>query len=262
MSTDYSEYIGPDKRKEEILNILKDRGRVRVAELSREFDISEVTIRTDLAELESRGLLKRTRGGAIGTQKAYFNMSLAERMEVNKEEKKRIAGTASGLVAEGETLMIDSGATNYYVAKELAGKKNITVVTNSLMIAQEMSFSSLVNVILLGGSLDPQHQFTFGADTAAQLVRYKADKAIISTDGVSVEPGLTTFHHREADVSRKMIERSNNVIAVADHSKIGKEGFAFIARLDKIDYLITDKNIGTNAELNKIRRENIIIKQV
>jgi DeoR/GlpR family transcriptional regulator of sugar metabolism len=235
-----SDDSGIEKRREEILDILKDEGKAKVTELSKRFNISEVTIRNDLTELEKEGLLKRMHGGAVSTQKAYYNMSLNDRMSLQKSQKQQIGKKAASFVNEGDTLMLLSGTTTYYVAKELLDIKNITVVTNSLTIAQELSFCKYINVILLGGNLDPQYQFTYGNDAINQLQKYRADMMIASVDGISADKGMTTYHYLESEVTKQMMARSNKVLVAADYTKIGREGFAFIDSAEKADILVTD----------------------
>lgn len=233
--------IGIDDRRSSILEMLKENGKVKVNDLSRRFNISEVTIRNDLSELEQEGMLTRVHGGAVGTRKAYCNMSLNDRMSVNREEKQQIAKAVKNIIEDGDTLMLDSGTTTYFVARELTDIKNLTIVTNSLQVAEELSYQNNINVILLGGSLDPRYQFTYGDDAQNQLKKYRADKMIIAVDGVSVQSGLTTYHYLEAEISRQMITRANQTIVVADHTKIAREGFAHIDSITSIDTLVTNK---------------------
>lgn len=256
MSMVNSEDIGIDERRKSILDMLKNGDKVKVADLSRSFNISEVTIRNDLTELEHSGMLQRVHGGAVGTQKAYYNMSLNDRMSTNKEEKRQIAKAVVSMISEGDTLMLDSGTTTFLVARELADIKNLTIVTNSLQIAQELSYQNNINVILLGGNLDPQYQFTYGDDAINQLRKYRADKMIIATDGVSAENGLSTYHYLEAEVSRQMIKRANKTIVVADYTKIGREGFARIDDISSINILVTNKNADEEA-INLLVKKDI-----
>ncbi len=251
-----------DKRRNGILEMIKIDDRVKVSQLVDVFGISDVTIRNDLSEMEQQGLLRRVHGGAVGTKKSYYDMSLNDRMNINKEEKVRIAEGLAALIKDGDTLMIDSGTTTRYLARKLAERSNLTVVTNALLIAQEFAYNNSVNVILLGGQLDLQYQFAFGNDTIAQIQKYRADKMIIATDGVSANHGLTTYHHQEADVSRHMIERANQVFVAADHSKIGKEGFSYIAPVSCVSVLVTDKNEASTAELNDMRKHSIEVNEV
>jgi len=253
--------LSPVQRKNKILERLKQEDEVRVGELAEMFCISSATIRSDLAELEEKGLLRRTHGGALGTKKSYFSMSLNERMKINREEKIRIAKSCVGLIKDGDTLMVVSGTTTRYVAKELAERSNLTIVTNSVQVAEEFVYNNSINVIMLGGNLDLQYQFTYGPDTVAQLLKYRADKMILALDGVSVKHGLSTYHALESDVSRQMIDRANEVIAVADHSKIGREGFSHIAPLTSIDILVTDKNESSKLELDGFRKNGIAVEE-
>ena len=247
-----------DKRKSAILEILRTDDEVSVKQLAEQFGVSNVTIRSDLAELEQNGLLRRTHGGAVSAKKSYYNMSLHDRMTINRNEKIRIANSCAELIKDGDTLMIDSGTTTRYLAKELSDRKNLTIVTNAIQIAEEFVYST-ANVIFLGGNLDSQYQFTYGNETVSQLQNYRADKTILAVDGISIEHGLSTYHYREVDVSRCMIERTNEVIVVADHSKIGKEGFSYIAPLQKTNVLITNHNIDTASELEKYRSKGITV---
>ena len=253
--------IGIDDRRSSILEMLEEHGKVKVTDLSRTFNISEVTIRNDLSELETQGLLTRVHGGAVGTRKAYYNMSLNGRMNVNHDEKLQIAKAVKNMIEDGDTLMLDSGTTTYFVARELTDINNLTIVTNSLSVAQELSYQSNINVILLGGSLDPRYQFTYGDDALQQLQKYRADKMIIAVDGVSAGSGLTTYHYLEAEVSRQMITRANRTIVVADYTKIAREGFAHIDEISSIDTLVTNKK-ADKEELHTISNMGIEVIKV
>lgn len=254
--------VSSNRRREGILDLLRERGRVNVAELAAMYDISEVTIRSDLTEMEQAGSLRRVHGGAVSTKRAYYEMSLSDRMDINKDEKVRIAKACAALIKDGDTLMIDSGTTTRYLARELSERGNLTVVTNALLVAQEFVYNRSVNVILLGGNLDLQYQYTYGNDAITQLQKYRADKTIIATDGVGADHGLTSYHHHELDVSRLMIERSNEVVVVSDHSKIGKEGFSNITGISSIDVLVTNRHDANSAELDALREKGITVIEV
>jgi len=159
--------VGIEPRRKKILNLLSANGRVRVAELSNFFGISEVTIRHDLAELESEGLLARVHGGAESTHRAYYTLSLSDRLKQNEEAKRQIAVKTASQIGDGDTIILDSGTTTLMVAQEIRSKKGITALTNSLTIASELSNAPAVNIILLGGSLNTKNLFAYGDDTAA-----------------------------------------------------------------------------------------------
>jgi len=234
------EDLDVDQRRQKILELLEKEAKVKVADLSMMFSISNVTIRNDLAELEEAGLLERIHGGAVRSHKAYYSMSLKERMKTNEDEKRRIAVKVASMISEGDTLMMDSGTTTLFIARELKSIKNLTIVTNSLAIAEEIGFRDNIHLILVGGSLDQRYQFTYGDDAVQQLKKYKADLMVVSADGASVEDGLTTHHHNEAEVSRQMMVRANKTVAAVDYTKVGRGSFMFLSDIDCLDVLVTD----------------------
>lgn len=253
--------ISTEDRRNQILDTLTRKGKVRVNALSKLFETSEVTIRNDLSELENLGLLERVHGGAISAYRAYYNMSIQERIKTNEEEKRRIAAEASGFISDGDSLMINSGTTTLFIVQKLKSVKNLTIVTNSILIAQEAGHYRNINVILLGGNIDYRNQFTYGDDTINQLSKYRASKLILSVDGISLNNGITTFSHLETEVCRQMAERVNKIIIVGDYTKIGRTSFSHVQPVDGVDILITDKK-ADREELNKISKKNIEIRIV
>lgn len=261
MTDSKKEEMDIDNRRKMILKLLGSEGKVKVVELSKLFGISEVTIRSDLSELEAEGLLERTHGGAISTNRFYSNMSLIDRMKTNEEEKRKIASACSSMISNGDTIMINSGTTTFFTVQELAHVKNLTIVTNSIAIASEAGNFNNMHVILLGGNFSPRYQFIYGDDAVSQLKRYKADKLILSADGVSGEEGITTYHHQEAEVNRQMMARVNKTIIVADYSKIGRSSFTFISPIENADIIITNQK-SNQTELDLIREKGVEIKLV
>ncbi len=245
-----------DKRRQRILELLNKDGKVKVFELSKLFGISEVTIRNDLSELEAGGMLERIHGGAVSTHKFYYNMSMLDRMKTNEAEKRKIAVACAAMISDGDTVMINSGTTTLFTVCELKRVKNLTIVTNSIAISQEVGYYSDIHVILLGGNLNHQYQFTYGDDTVSQLRKYKADKLILSVDGVDTEEGVTTYHHMEAEVNRQMLSRVNKTIVVADYTKIGRSSFAYIDSIENADVLITNQEANRD-EIKLIKEKGI-----
>jgi len=250
-----------EARRKKILEILMQEGKVKVVDLSKLFGISEVTIRNDLSELESAGMLERIHGGAISTHKAYYNMSLHDRMKTNETEKREIAAAVSTLISDGDTLMVNSGTTTLFAIQELKNVKNMTIVTNSIPIAQEAGYYSNAHVIMLGGNINPQYQFSYGDDAINQLKKYKADMLILAVDGISSEEGITTYHHLEAEINRQMIARVNKTIVVADYTKIGRISFAHIDSIGSIDILVTNRKASPE-EIRKIEKKGIEVNLV
>lgn len=233
-----------DTRRRKILEFLRVDGKVRVSSLSEQLGTSVVTIRSDLAKLERDGYLERIPGGAIQTMKNYYNMDFQQRKSTNTSRKQAIAVGASQLVEDGETLMINSGTTTYFTASELKRFNHLKIVTNSIIIATELSSYPNLHITLLGGETNPQYSFTYGTNALKQLRQYKADKVILSVDGISDVAGLSTYHAEEAEISHMMLERSFCSIVVADSTKIGHESFSNIDSIERVDYLVTNKDGG------------------
>ncbi|MCI8599898.1 MAG: DeoR/GlpR transcriptional regulator [Lachnospiraceae bacterium] len=226
-----------DIRRNKILDRLREDGVVRVAELSRELGVTPVTVRTDLDNLEEDGYLERVQGGAVAKARTA---DWTEPVSEGEEEKALIAREAVKRIKDGSTLFINSGTTTKSLAAALKQHKNLNVVTNSIAVSMELGNVSSIHVILLGGEINTQYAFTFGEDAREQLRHYQADWAILSVDGVSTLAGVTTFHADEAAINRMMMERAQNTLIVADHSKIGRVGFTRLHTIDSSLQLITD----------------------
>lgn len=248
-----------DDRRRKILKLLNQNRSVRVNELSRLFDISEVTIRTDLADMENKGLLTRVHGGAVSSYKPYYNMSLTQRMSTNQEQKEIIAKKIAGMIEDNDTIMLNSGTTTLLVFRALPSNLNLSIVTNSISIALEGATNSNFNIILLGGLINTKYQFTFGDDAIRQLKSYHADKLILSVDGIDAAHGFSTYYDKEAEIDRIMLEQSNVSIVAADHSKFNRCAFTKISDLAVADYIVTDTNVPDTFK-NKITKHSIKIR--
>lgn len=249
-----------ENRREEIIELIQTHGKVKVSELSEKYNISEVSIRKDLEALEAQGHLSRIHGGAVGMNKLYLNMDLTERYKTNAPSKREVAELAAKFVDDNDTIMMNAGTTLTYVLRALRGKKNISIVTNSVQNATEAALYPAFNVILLGGELDSKYQFTYGQDAIHQLENYHATKCMLSVDGITAESGLTLYYSNEAELARKMIECSDMAIVVADSSKIGKNVFARITDVSKTNLLVTNKSDNL-AELTKLRKLGVKIHE-
>ena len=250
-----------ENRREEIIELIQSQGKVKVSELSEKYNISEVSIRKDLETLEAQGHLSRIHGGAVGINKLYLNMDLTERFKTNAASKREVAELAAKFIEDNDTIMMNAGTTLTYVLRALRGKKNISIVTNSIQNATEAALYPAFNVILLGGELDSKYQFTYGQDAIHQLENYHATKTILSVDGITAESGLTLYYSNEAELARKMIECSDMAIVVADSSKIGKNVFARITDVSKTDLLVTNKS-DNFTELAKLRKLGVKIHEI
>ena len=248
-----------DDRRKKILEMINRDGSVKVTGLSKLFDISEVTIRTDLADMEYKGLLTRVHGGAVSSYKPYYSMSLNQRMSTNQEQKEIIAQKIAGMIEDNDTIMLNSGTTTLLVFRALPQNLNLSIVTNSISIALEGTANPNFNIILLGGLINSKYQFTFGDDAIRQLKSYHADKLILSVDGIDSEHGFSTYYDKEAEIDRIMLQQSSVNIVAADHSKFDRCAFTKISDLSVADYIITDSDIPP-ALKTKIAKNSIKVK--
>ena len=229
-----------DKRKEKISELLKANGSVKVCELSRILDVSEVTVRSYLIDMENKGLLTRTHGGATSSYKPYYSMSLNQRLETYNSEKVQIAKKAAELIEPNDTVMMNSGTTTLLVFREFPSDYNLSIVTNSVSIALEAAGNPNYNVILIGGNLNTKYQFSYGSDAASQLKNYHADKLFLSVDGIDVYHGFTTYYDKEAEIDRIMLSQSDYRIITADSSKFTRHAFTKISDISTADCIITN----------------------
>lgn len=231
-----------DIRRNKILEILRRNGKVYVSELSETLGATPVTIRTDLAALESEGHLIRMAGGAvINTKSSGSGASSTEKIS-EYSEKKAIALSVARFLNDGDTLFINSGTTTRIIAEELKLRKNLNIVTNSLDVARVLGDHPSFCVILLGGEINAQYGFTYGGDAQDQLNRYQADWAILSVDSICAQSGITTFHAEEAVIDRMMINCATKTMIAADYTKIGRAGFSRVCECSDRIHLATNVN--------------------
>ncbi len=230
------------ERQQRILEFLSSSNRATVAELSHLFKVGEATIRRDLSDLQAKGLVRRTHGGAILTYNANEETALQERATQNKEEKGRIAAAVAQLIHSGETLMIDGGSTTLQIARHLRAKSDIGVITNSLAIANVLCEGSC-RTILTGGELQPMTHVMIGPMAEYTLRQFRADWVILGMSGMLPQEGLFTVNSYEAELKRTMMRCGKEVVIAMDSSKIGRVTFSFVAELSGIDMLVTDSGI-------------------
>jgi DeoR family fructose operon transcriptional repressor len=232
-----------EERKPKIVEYLQEHARASVQELSKVFQVSESTVRRDLQELEDANLLKRTHGGAVCLENVNFEPTFVEKEDKFRKEKESIAKKASEFIQDGDTLVIDSGTTTLYLAKEIRRFSNLKVVTNSIIVAQELQGISGIEVIIIGGTLRQNTLAMVGPIAEQTLSMLRVDKAFIATNGLDLQVGLTTPNILEAATKTKMIDIAKQVFIVADHTKIGKVTFAKFADLARIDTCIVDDKV-------------------
>ena len=222
-----------------ILERLSDGGSVAASDLSRDLGVSQATIRRDLQLLERQRLLARTHGGAVA-HGVLYELPLRYKSARHREEKRRIAAAAAERIADGAAVGLTGGTTTTEVGRALAGRENVTVVTNALNIASELAVRPNVKLVVTGGVARSESYELVGPLAERSLEELNLDIAFVGVDGIDPDAGLTTHHEIEAHTNRALIDRSRFVVVVADSSKIGRVGFARICELSRIDELITD----------------------
>lgn len=233
------------QRREQILQMLVQHGNVQVAELVQRFDVSSVTIRSDLSRIESQGLATRTHGGASLLRTPPQEQGIHEKDALNLPLKESIGAHAARLVRPGDNIIIDSGSTTMTLARHLRAHRDVTVMTNGLNIAWELANAPGVELMLTGGLLRKQSLSLQGSQAETSLNTYSFDTVFLGVDGLDLQFGLTTHHQAEASLNHHMVERARRVVVLTDATKFGRVSLHRIARLDQIHTIITDANISS-----------------
>ena len=237
-------------RRDAILDLLRSEGRVYVSKLAKLFNTTEVTIRNDLSAMEDAGKLMRVQGGAV----LYPDPETP--VITNASQKSAIARAVADMICDGDTLFINCGTTTLCVAQALKQRKNLNIVTNSIPVATALADIPTLRVLLLGGEVNAQYGFTYGANAQEQLSQYQAAWAILAVDGVSEACGITTYHAEEAILDRMMMDGAAHTLIVADSSKLERAGFTRICECNERLTLITEHaEEGTQKRLSQTRMQ-------
>jgi DeoR family transcriptional regulator of aga operon len=248
------------QRRESIMQVLVRQNAVQVNKLIEMFGVSAVTIRNDLSALESQGLVERSHGGATLVRMPPTEHTIRQKDEINHPQKERIGAAAARLVQPGDNIIIDSGTTTISLARHLRDATDVTVMTNGLNIAWELADAPGVDVILTGGLLRKKSLSIQGSQAEACLQTYNFDKLFLGVDGLDLQFGVTTHNEAEASLNHKMVERAKKIIVLTDSTKFGRVSLHGIAKLERIDTIITDNGIPPDyrQELEKIGIELVI----
>ena len=239
-----------------ILDALAATGTVHVGDLAQRFGVSQATLRRDLALLEEQHLLTRTHGGALAQDVAY-ELPVRYRDGQHREAKRRIAQIAVSRIPPGPYAVgLSGGTTTSEVAKGLADRADLTVVTNALNIAMDLTLRPKVRVIVTGGAARSQSYELVGPWAERTLAGINIGTAIVGVDGISATAGVTTHDEIEARTNAAMLDKAQRVIVVADGSKIGRVMLAHIAPIDAVHEVITDSS-ADERELEAIRRAGV-----
>lgn len=235
------------ERRNKIVEMVNTTGSQLVNDISASLGVTEVTVRADLRLLEERGLLTRFHGGAArldGPAPAENpvespEVSLSDRYKLAANPKRRIAIEAAKLVKEGDTVILDSGSTTKLLAEELAGTKNITVITNSLPAAGILAENTDITLVVCGGTVRHKTVSLHGSITEQALRGVSANLMFVGADGLDADNGITTFNEGYA-ISGVMASAAKQVIVLTDSTKFGRKGFNQVLALEKINTVITD----------------------
>ena len=253
------------QRSQQILQELLRHGEVSVDSLAKHFGVSAATIRRDLSELERQGLLRRIHGGAGPIAPMLYEpfrhlSSFQEQEEKCAAEKRQIGLTAASLISDGETIAIGAGTTTTQLARCIRHRKGITILTNAINIAMELSHLPEIKVSMTGGSLSGDWFALVGDVAQRNVAEMFFDKAFIGVDGAHAEQGMTTNYPDQAAIHRTMMRQARQRIIVADHRKIGTIGRSLIWPTNDIHKLIVDKSTPDDAIAPFTAKEIIVLR--
>ncbi len=233
-----------EERRRDIRDILEATERVTVEDLATRYSVSTVTVRGDLDALAGMGALVRSHGGAIKRNDPRLDYPLEFKQTVHQAEKARIGEAAARLIQPHQIVILDSGTTTAEIARCLKNSKvrPVTVITNALNIAMELTNTSDISLVMLGGIVRPMSYSLVGPQAEQTLRSLSADHLFLGVDGMDREIGITTPDILEAQLNALMIQVARQVTAVADASKLGKRSLSVIGKATSIHRLITDRN--------------------
>ncbi len=231
------------ERQKIILEKLNLEGAVWVSKLSTELGVTEETIRRDLEKLENQESLIRTHGGAVPVSDSSYELSLEKRKQTNLAAKEKLAKAAANHIIPGDTIFLDSSTTTFYIAKEIKKLKNITVITNSLRVINELSNVDTIKVIGVGGVVS-NNQSTVGYIAESTIKNnFFAIKFFFSSKGISAENGILESNENECAIKKQMIANSTEKYYLCDASKIGRVGFYKLSSIEDINFIITEAKL-------------------
>lgn len=256
-----------EDRRQMILDELEEKGKVRVAELSQKFGCSEMTIRTDIRALQSKGLLHRVHGGAekIEAEPAEQQQTLrytAESLYRNADKKRQIAKCAYRYIEPYDTIILDDASSSFYLAEyiKLHADKHLAVVTNSLPIGNELSGLDHIDLYMIGGHVSGRLPATMGDAAVESIYSFHADKAFIGVHGINFDAGLTSIATPQMQIKHAILKSSEKIFVLADSSKFGGGYLSVICPIERVDMIITDTGVSAeNLEKAQMKNVNLVI---
>lgn len=234
------------ERQKQILEVIRKHGRITIAELSKDFGVSDITIRRDLKALDEQGFIQQAHGGIVYSVQLQPEPPIVKREQEQREAKLKIAFATAQLIEDGDSIFISSGSTSLFVAREIKKRRGLTVITNALSVVNELAPYDNANVIVLGGMLRSSELSMIGHLTQQSLREVRVDKVIIGIRGIDAEAGLTNDYMPEIMTDRTILNMGSRVILVADHTKFGRIASSFVAPINRISTLVTDNQSDKN----------------
>ena len=233
------------ERRKIILEKVHEEKKVIVSELSKEFEVSEETIRRDLEKLADEGHVIKSYGGAVINEIGSIDLPFNVRWKANAVGKQKIANLVSQEIMDGDHIFLDASTTAVFIAKNIKQKKSLTIITNSIEILLELSDVTGWNIIDTGGILKGDSMSLVGKKATDNIEKYNADKVFLSCKGLDKKKGITEGNDEMASIKQSMIDSASKVYLTVDSSKFDKIGFSSICPLSEIDVVITDKKPDT-----------------
>lgn len=228
------------QRQAQIKRMVEEQGQVMVTELSPLFNVSEATIRRDLEECSDRGWMSRTHGGAVKVERAGKEPPILERANRNASAKERIGRKAAGMIHDGETIFLGSGTTVLEIVKHLPYDISITVITNSLLLIDDLINHPNIEIIVIGGMLRRKELSMVGHIANQDVQEFRADRVFMGIRAADPTHGFTNDYLPEAVVDREILKIAPQIVFVLDHEKFAKVSSVLVAPADAIDVIITD----------------------
>lgn len=246
------------ERRQKILEKLEENGRVRVSELSREFDCSEVTIRNDIRSMDEKGLLRKVHGGALKIETEPQRKYSAKSIYRHTERKKSIAACAYEFINDRDTIILDDASSTFYLAVHIKEhpEKRLAVVTNSLLVGNELADADHVELYMVGGYVGGHLAATMGDPAVKNIEQFHVDKAFIGVHGINFDVGITSIATPQMQIKQAIFKVSEKVYVLADSSKFGGGYLSVICPIGDVDKIITDSEV-SNENIRRAREKQV-----
>ena len=228
------------KRHGEILRLVQEEGTISIADLATKLGVSLETVRRDVKPLTSDGTVLKMHG-AIGLPSMAGEAPFERRMRENADAKRRIARSVAATIVDGDSVMLDTGTTTSFLARELLGHRRLTVITNSSDIARTLATVNGNKVYMAGGELRSDSGAAFGGSAVEFVSRFRVSHSVISTGAVDAIMGIMDYDLEEAEFARMVLSRGSRTIVVTDHTKFGRQGLVQVCALDGFNEIVTDR---------------------